>query len=280
MISESVFSNLDKEIAVRHLSVNTGKIYKNSWKHVREFFPDIDHPKNLSDDRLKEVIAFVNDNVSPSSARLMLNAMRFYYRCVLGMPNKLEDVKLKRISQKIPEIVPHETIMKIINECDNPQDKAIISIFYSTGLRREELIKLERNCIDIEQQIIRIKHGKGDKSRIVPLRPEIIAIIGLHLAALPARKKFSRWLFPGEKKDHYISKSMPGRAIDRNFIEKHVHPHQLRHSYGTWLYEQGVQLKSIADIFGHSTTRPTEIYVHTSSKFMLQLPNPMDTIAA
>jgi len=276
MISESIFRRIDREISIRHLSLNTGKTYKIQWEHIRQFFPETDHPKNLSDNHLKDFIAFVNDNVSPSSARLALNAARFYYTNVEGMPNKLSDVKIKRIAPKIIEIVPHETIMKIINKCENPQDRAIISIFYSTGLRREELMKLERDCIDIEQQIIRIKYGKGGKQRIVPLRPEIIAIIGLHLASLPAHKKFSRWLFPGTKKDHYISKSMPARAIDRNFTEKHIHPHLLRHSYGTWLYEQGVQLKSIADLFGHASTKPTERYVHTTPKFLLQLPNPMD----
>lgn len=282
MNSDSIIRNIDREVSVRHHSKRTGEKYKNDWKHVCECFPEVDYPKNLSGNRIKDFLQFISDTISPGTAAGCFYALKYYYTNVENQPYKLDGIKIKRPHAKIPEIVEHEMIMKVIGECENPQDKAIISAFYGTGARLEELITIERDCIhrEGEKSFVHIKHGKGEKPRIVPLRPEIIGIIDKHIESLPLYKRFSRFLFPGEKKDHYIARSTAQRAVKRNFTEKNVYPHMLRHSLATWLFEQGVPLKVISLILGHSSVKTTEIYTHVRPAFLLQHKNPFDTKAA
>lgn len=279
MDTERIFSDIRREGVIRHHRESTITRYIADWKYVCDYFKDIDHPKNISAEKFKDFFQFIGTSISQTTAAGCFYAVKYYYANVEGHPHKFDGIKIKRPHAKIPEVLDDQEIMKVINECENIYDKSVIATFYGTGARLSELITLEKSDIhrDGEKSFIHIKDGKGAKPRIVPLRPEVINIIDKHIESLPLYKRFSRFLFPGEKKDHYLSRRTAERIVKRNFIEKNVYPHLLRHSLGTWLFEQGVPLLAISQMFGHSTTRPTEIYVRVRPTYLLNTPNPFDS---
>ena len=273
MTSERIFRDIDREITISHLSAKTGDVYKNCWKHVIEFFPDVDHPKNLSAARLKDFLQFIKEDVSPSMMRLCLFSLKFYYERIEKQPYKLRDVRIEKWHRKIPSVIPHDKIISAIRNCSDTQEKAILATYYGTGIRRDELCHLQRKDIDRSRMVIIVRMGKGGKDRIVPLTKELLAILYEHWFALSFGKKKSEWLFPGEKAGHYLSSSSVARAVHDNLDG--AHPHQLRHSYATFLLDKGTSLKVIADILGHASIRTTEIYTHVSPAMIQRAANTL-----
>ena len=154
----------------------------------------------------------------------------------------------------------------------------MLSLIYSCGLRRSELLNLKPADIDSKRNIIIIRQSKGKKDRIVPLSEKILLMLREYYVAYKPKE----WLFEGQTiREKYSEKSLESvlkNALAKTKIKKPVSLHWLRHSYATHLMESGTDLRYIQNLLGHSSSRTTEIYTHVSTKSIQNIKSPFDDL--
>lgn len=158
-------------------------------------------------------------------------------------------------------------------------NRMIVTLLYSTGIRRAELIGLKRSSLDRSRRVLRV-HGKGDKMREVPLPESVMEEIDLYLEAVS-------YLVPvaSDASDAPLLVTWAGAAIYPAIADKAVKeelgsqgkgfsgrksPHVLRHSFATALMEDGADLNSIKEVLGHANLAATQVYTHSSIKALKQ----------
>lgn len=150
------------------------------------------------------------------------------------------------------------------------RDKLVLELFYSTGVRRAELLGILLSDLDLESGMIKIR-GKGKKERFVPLLPSVIDTIGKYKdrrkAHLLEAGENSEYLFLNGKAQP-LSPAQVGDIVQRYFervsTKPKKSPHVLRHSFATHLLDQGADLHSVKELLGHSSLAATQIYTHNS----------------
>ena len=148
---------------------------------------------------------------------------------------------------------------------------------YSAGLRRSELINLKVEDIDSKRMLIKICNSKGKKDRYTLLSEKLLHELRDYYQAYHPKV----WLFEGQYGGQYSSTSIEKMfqvAVTKAHIRKHVTPHSLRHSFATHLLEQGINLRYIQELLGHSSTKTTEVYTRVASNALMKIKNPLDQI--
>lgn len=151
---------------------------------------------------------------------------------------------------------------------ESARDKAIIELFYATGIRRSELINLKINDLDLFQNQIRV-YGKRNKQRIVPVLPPVKEILQnyLKIRADIANENSQNFLFL-VKNGKKIYPTLVYRIIKSYFgavtTKTDVSPHILRHSFANHLLDKGADLNTIKELLGHSSLAATQVYTNSS----------------
>ena len=148
------------------------------------------------------------------------------------------------------------------------RNKLIIELFYTTGMRRAELITLSENNVDFSNKTIKV-FGKRSKERIIPLLNCTLELLKLYLSKKnQLNLNEEKGLLILSKKGNKISESFVYRLINNYFstVSQKVKksPHVLRHSFATHLLNNGADLNSVKELLGHSSLSSTQIYTHSS----------------
>lgn len=217
----------------------------------------------------------VQEKKSNSYINQSINSIKFYYEIVLGMPNRFYSIERPRKESKLPKVISKEEVKAIINATNNSKHKCIVSLLYSAGLRRSELLNLKLVDIDSKRMLIRVDGGKGNKDRFTLLSESVLKDLRVYFKEYKPRK----WLFEGVNCKQYAPTSVVKiikMACGKANIKRNVTPHVLRHSFATHLLENGTDLRYIQALLGHSSSKTTEIYTHVALNNFNKIKNPLD----
>ena len=217
----------------------------------------------------------IQRNVSNSYLNQAINAIKFYYEVVLGMPNRFYEIERPRKEYKLPKVISREEILAIIDNTNNIKHRCIVELLYGSGLRRGELLNLKIGDIDSKRMLIRVENAKGNKDRYTLLSQT--ALTDLRVYFKEWRPKL--YLFEGPNGKKYSPESVVRiikRATEKSGISQMVSPHTLRHSFATHLLESGVDLRQIQVLLGHGSSKTTEIYTHVATNTFKSIKNPLD----
>jgi len=183
----------------------------------------------------------------------------------------LEEVKAPKRTKSLPKSLNEDEVKSLINAVEvaddgsvirrfiKTRDRLILSLLYSSGLRVSELVSLRINDIDPDERTIRIR-GKGDKDRIVLFDENTRDLL---MDYLKRRIHESEYLFLNRFGDpltpRYVQMMIKNYARKAG-IKKKVTPHILRHSFATHLLKNGVDIRAIQQLLGHSNLSTTQIY--------------------
>jgi site-specific recombinase XerD len=147
------------------------------------------------------------------------------------------------------------------------RDRAILEVLYATGLRRAELLALAVYDMDLSAGTLRVEHGKGDQTRVVPLTESALAALKLYLEeSRPAfaREASQTRLFVSSRSGGPLDDAdivrIVAKAARRAGIKKHVTPHTLRHTCATHLLRGKADIRQIQKLLGHRRLSSTEVY--------------------
>jgi integrase/recombinase XerD len=213
--------------------------------------------------------------VSPSYQNQAINAIKFYYEKVIGGPTRTYYVDRPKKERHLPMVLSQQEVVALLKNTKNLKHKTILSTIYSCGLRISEALELRLEDIDFAAKRVHIQEGKGKKDRYVPLSEIQAKVMRKYLSVYAP----TGYLFEGVHGGKYSTtsiRSVVKRSARAAGISKRVTPHTLRHSFATHMLEQGVNLRYIQKVLGHSQSKTTEIYTHITDMGMDQVKSPLD----
>lgn len=224
------------------------------------------------------IVAMVDESVSNNSINRKIASLKAFYKFLLKTKQIEVSPLLKHKSLKTPKKIqiPFSekeldlalNTLKYENDFEGIRNKLIIDLFYTTGIRRTELIHLKIKNIDIANQTLKVL-GKRNKERILPILPVISQQLNFYLTerAYLEEIKDNEYFFLTQK-GVKMNDSLVYRLINHYFsnVSEKVKrsPHILRHTFATHLLNNGADLNSVKELLGHSSLASTQVYVHNS----------------
>ncbi|MFN0730001.1 tyrosine-type recombinase/integrase [Polaribacter gochangensis] len=280
---------LEYLVLERKYSVHTVTAYKNDISSFFEFCNKEYETENLKDINYSQIrswiVKLVDEGISNNSVNRKISSLKSFYKFLQKTGQKKSNPLAKHKSLKVAKKVQVPFTSKEINEVLNDletgtdfkslRDKLIVELFYSTGMRRAELIHLKLTSISFQSKTIKVL-GKRNKERLIPLIPSVLKTIEEYLIL---RKEFAidtNFLFVTEK-GNKVYETLVYRVINNYFSNVSTKvkksPHILRHSFATHLLNQGADLNSVKELLGHSSLASTQVYTHNSLEKIKQVYN-------
>jgi integrase/recombinase XerC len=222
--------------------------------------------------------------MAPRSIQRRLSALRSFYEFLLRegavSHNPAQDVRAPKTKKRLPATLDADQMARLLDfrgdDTLTSRDKAIMELFYSSGLRLSELVGLDLSAIDLKDRTVRVI-GKGNKTRIVPIGRHAVGALNKWLVQragllkqaadnpAPRTGREVCALFLGR-----TGRAMSVRAVQlrvgtwarRQGLRMHVHPHMFRHSFATHLLESSGDLRGVQELLGHADISSTQIYTH------------------
>lgn len=289
---------------LEHVEIEKGNSLKtvNNYDHyLTRFleFAKISDPKEITDDKIREFRLFLNRQPGvkvrgQQSATLKKNTQNYHLIALRSFLKYLmkrritslapDSIELAKIKERSLDLISVEELNRLLNaptsniderdtspnaQLKRLRDKAILELFFSTGLRLSELCSLNRD-LDLSKEEFSIR-GKGEKVRVVFLSPSAKDAIREYLKN---RKDLDEPMFVQYSRNGSKSNRLTPRSIERIVkfyaikagISKKVTPHVIRHSFATDLLSNGADIRSVQMMLGHANIATTQIYTHITDK--------------
>ena len=312
-----LLTDVSNEIKKRDYSNKTSEAYL-LWIKRFIIFNNKQHPKDLDESHVQKYLDYLalQMDYSPSTQSIALNAIVFLYKYVIkkniGDFSSYTKAKRKNI---IPVVFSKGEVSNLFSYMEG-ESLLIAKLLYGSGLRLMEALRLRVKDLDLEQNVLIVRDGKGRKDRttLVPgsIKPELKKQIekrwkehqidlqknrGYTTLPNALSKKYKNaaaefgWQYvfasiryvkdsDGRLCRHHIYESTIQRAINsamkKTKINKHGTPHTLRHSFATHLLENGYDIRTVQELLGHKSVKTTMIYTHVMNKGGLGVISPLD----
>ncbi|MET0091038.1 MAG: tyrosine recombinase XerC [Candidatus Thiodiazotropha sp.] len=269
----------------RRLSPHTRESYARDLRAARNWLSEhaIQDWTHLTQDQVRHYIAQRHrQGMSPKSLHRELSSLRALYNFLireeLAQANPALGVRAPKVRRKLPVTLDADQIGQLLDidatDTLSLRDRAIMELFYSSGLRLAELIALDLGQLDLQEQMVAVT-GKGNKSRLVPVGRQ-------------AREAIQRWLTVRHElagpDEPALFVGVRGKRISRSTVQKqlhdwsvrqgaprNIHPHLLRHSFATHLLESSGDLRAVQELLGHANISTTQIYTHLDFQHLAEV---------
>lgn len=273
------------------LARNTIQSYKSDLDQFINFIEkkecDI---KRLSVDNINEfVYSFQNKGFEKTTISRKISSLSHFFNFLLEEKiidlNPINHLEIPKQKKKLPIILSNKQVDKLLEftkEDKTPKGirlYTMIEILYATGIRITELVEMKLSSLYEDKNFLLII-GKGQKERLVPVSSQTRDTINVYLKI---RKKFisdnneSKWIFPSKQSSKgHITRQRFNQLLNKlnekgNLGIKRISPHKLRHAFATHLLSNGIDLRSLQQMLGHSDISTTQIYTHVLKERLKQV---------
>lgn len=224
------------------------------------------------------IVSLVDSKISNRTVNRKVSSLKTYYKYLLKTGqievSPLAKHKALKTTKKIQvpfSEVEIENVMELLeveNTFEGLRDRLIIELFYSSGIRRAELINIKLKDVSYSQKTLKVL-GKRNKERLIPLLPSVLKTISEYL---PIREELKNI-----KDQEYLFLTSKGVKVYENLVYRVIKsyfsqvsekvkksPHILRHSFATHLLNEGADINSVKELLGHSSLASTQVYTQNS----------------
>ena len=266
----------------KNYSPHTVNAYLNDINFFESFNKNEFNQENIEQVNYSQIrtwiVSLVDDKISNVSVNRKIASLKAFYKFLLKTKQIEVSPLLKHKALKTPKKLQipfsEKEVVQALGQMENPEgfeeirNKLIIDLFYTTGIRRTELIHLKTNNVDLSNNTIKVL-GKRNKERIVPLLPIVSEQLKLYLnEKAHLETVIDNDFFFLLKKGLKLNDSFVYRLINTYFstVSEKVKksPHILRHTFATHLLNNGADLNSVKELLGHSSLASTQVYTHNS----------------
>jgi len=263
-------------------SLHTVTAYINDLGFFESFLSNEFDDNNLISVNYNQVRAWIvslsDDGISNSSINRKISSLKSFYKFLLKTKQIETSPLLKHKALKAPKKIQipfsEKELDLVLNQIvytddfDGIRDKLIVDMFYTTGIRRTELINLKLQNVDLANGTLKVL-GKRNKERIIPILPVVENQIKLYLTE---RSHLQRIV-----DSEYFFLLLKGVKLNDSFVYRIINyyfsnvsekvkksPHILRHTFATHLLNNGADINSVKELLGHSSLASTQVYTHSS----------------
>lgn len=277
----------------RNYSERTVCSYTRDLIEFESYMQSLEEPvtwQTLTADVVRNwIIEEMNRGLNPKTVNQSLSAMRSFYKFLLIRKRVSQDpvhnLQGPKKEKTLPSFVKESEINRLLDgdffpdDFEGQRDKLILLTFYSTGIRKSELIGLDVMDVDLVQGQLKVT-GKRNKQRIIPFGKELHDAMTAYLQAraeLPGLSSDETALFVDAKKARRVHPAIVGERVKKYLslvtTVKRRTPHTLRHSFATSMLNHQADLESVKQLLGHESLSTTEIYTHTTLEELKQMYN-------
>lgn len=265
-------AKVEQELQLRNYSPRTIEAY--TWCLNRYF--QTHSPTDPATLTQQNIAAYLRQELQAGKAArtvtLHLNAIKFYYRHIAHNTTPLT-IKVPKQPRRLPTTLSRQEIQQLLNTIRNPKHHLLIALAYGAGLRVNEVVHLRVQDLHFWDNTIHVRHAKGDKERQTILPTRLLP----HLQKIAALKTAHDYIFESERGGRLSTRTAQKiftHAKLRAGIKTPASFHTLRHSFATHLLENGVDIRFIQELLGHTDITTTQRYTHVTNTMLKQIPSP------
>ena len=224
------------------------------------------------------MVSLMNEGYSPLSVNRKLSSLKSFFRYLCKYKyietSPVKNLRGPKVNKPLPHFVKDSDMSKLLSEWDGTdafegeRDKAILDVFYTTGIRCAELVGLKNEDVDFHAKLIKV-NGKRDKQRLIPFSDNLKEImqsyIDIRNETIDSPQDNAFFLRKNGKK---LSNSIVYTIVNKRLSEipnlSKRSPHVLRHTFATSMLNNGADLNAVKELLGHASLSSTEVYTHTT----------------
>ena len=266
----------------RELDEKTLKAYRID---LRQFFETV-MSEEPSKTEIEEYITGLHKSYKQKTVKRKIASVKAFYN-YLEEEEYIEESPFRRIKVKfketvvLPRIIPRDEIEQLLNymySCHKKQteyekrywlrDMAVVEGFFGTGARVYEISNIAADCVNLNTGAVKIM-GKGGKERYILISdPGVLQLLREYYEENENEIKKSGYFFVNKRGERFTEQSirlMMKKYVKLAGIDRNITPHMFRHSFATYLIEEGVDISCVKEILGHSSIKTTQVYVHIAT---------------
>lgn len=267
----------------KELDSKTIKAYRIDLKQYFAYVQCIEPDKA----KLEEFITELHKKYKQKTIKRKLASVKAFYS-YMEENDWIQDSPLRKVKVKfkenitLPRVIPRKEIEQLLNFMYDMKEKsrfylrdlAIVETLFATGARVYEVSNIRRDCVDLETGLIRIM-GKGGKERYIQIEnTAILELLKKYYKEHETTIRESGYFFINQRGSRFTEQSMRfmiKKYAQASGIERKITPHMFRHSFATYLIEEGADISCVQQLLGHSSIRTTQIYIHVAAKVQAEI---------
>lgn len=272
---ENALAAMRKKLEIARYSPNTIDTYLNATKQFFLRFA----AKHPTDIRTEDIETYQHElaraGKSNSYLNQVVNAVRYYYKDVLGDAYRVQFIERPRKEKKLPSVLSEQEVASLLKSPTNLKHRCMLMLIYSAGLRMGELLRLDVADIDRDRRQVLIRGGKGKKDRVSLLSTKLLHMLDAYLSEYRPKQH----LFEGQTGGRYSEASVQAvfhAAKEKAGIAKPATVHTLRHSFATHLLLAHYDIRTVQELLGHKDVKTTMIYTHVLNRGGRGVRSPLD----
>lgn len=270
----------------RRMSIHTVSAYQRDLNRCIVFMEehDLSMWNVMKTKQVRLFIAQLNrEGLSGRSIQRHLSSLRSFYRYLIReervLTNPAQVVQAPKAGKRLPSILDVDQVSGLLDHVDQEsfigcRDKAMMELFYSSGLRLAELARLDCRDIDLADKLVYVT-GKGNKARVLPIGGQALKAIQLWLETRDKEGLFEAVaLFITKQGRRLGVRSIQQRLKywgKKQGISDHVHPHRLRHAFASHMLEATGDLRAVQELLGHADISTTQVYTHVDFQHLAKV---------
>jgi integrase/recombinase XerD len=267
-------------MTVGNYSPKSIRNYVREMRFIFEYYADT-RPSTITAEQVEQYICYIKQtfNSGHDKCRMVASSVSFFFKNVLKRPYDLPSKLYPRKGFKLPNVMTSDEVWQLLTHTSGIKQKAIIELFYSSGVRLEELRHIKVTDVDSKSMRLKVVQGKGSKDRYTLLSATALITLRQYFG----KHRPVNYLFEGQRQ----GKAMHCRSIQHTVEQamkkaglhhKSYSVHTLRHSFATHLLDTGTDLHTIKELLGHSNISTTMIYLHLQTHRCSRVINPLDQL--
>jgi site-specific recombinase XerD len=274
----TIQENMMHDLRLAGLAKDTQERYLSSIKQFEQF-----HERSAADMCQDEVRAWVQrleaSGIGASRLNQHFAALKFAFRKTLGRAQDVAFLSTPKRPKRLPTVLAAEQVEHLLEALELPKFRVLFTTIYATGMRISEGCALETGDIDAARGVIDVRHGKGDKERLVQLSPRLLTILRTYWLH---QRPPAPYLFTGRTgrplNQDVARDAMRLAAASVGLDRRKVTPHVLRHSFATHLLDGGTDLRIIQVLLGHESIETTTRYLRVSTALLTKTQSPLERL--
>ena len=278
-VNHRAFNRFVEQLKLKGYRPNTIKTYSTEFTQLLRILKN--HPvDDLSPEKLRSYILYCINTLKLSDNLIhsRLNALKFYFEQVLDRENFFMEIPRPKKPSTLPKALTKNDIKKMFATVENNlKHLLVLKLCYGMGLRVSEIVVLKISDIDSQRMQVLISNAQEKKDRYVNLPESVLELLHKYYVAY----KPKAYLFEGRYGGQYSLRSCQSilkSAMQKAKIKKKTGIHGLRHSYATRLIEQGIDIRFLQEVLGHSNKKTRMLYTQLTNTSNRNIKSPLDNL--